>query len=93
MQDMIFQYGLEQVFIQQKLIGFGKIQEYLFIASYYRLLSAGVKMINYKTGITLVIFVFYSWEIVYNTMLYMIYNYAWQPVIIQRTLIGFKAIE
>ena len=32
------------------------------------------------------------WKFCFNTMLYMIFQYAWEPVLIQRTLIGFEAI-
>ena len=34
---------------------------------------------------------YYPWQIVSTTMLYIIFQYNWEPVLIQRTLIGFDA--
>ena len=53
------------------------------------LLYDGPKALTNKTGISLtLIFV----EIVCNTMLYMIFQNCWEPVLIQQILIGYKVI-
>ena len=39
-----------------------------------------------KTGIN------FQWKIFYNTIQYMIFQYGWEPFLIQQILIGFKAI-
>ena len=81
--------------------------QYLFIASYYRQLSADIKMKNHKiktsqvspkgtkaqankTGINILFL--NSLKIVCNTMLYISFQYGWEPVQFQRILIGIKAI-
>ena len=45
-----------------------------------------------KTGIDFMIFILILVENFCNTMLYIIFQYCWEPVLIQRKLIGFKAI-
>ena len=52
----------------------------------------GPKARNNKTGINFMIFILISWKIVYNTMLFMIFQYGWEPILIQRIFIGSEAI-
>ena len=59
------------------------------IVSYYRQLSADFKM----KQILILLFLFhYSWKIVCYTILYMISQNGWEPVLIQWTFIGFADI-
>ena len=44
---------------------------------------------NNKTGINFMILSLNSWKIVFNTMLYMIYQYGWEWVLIHRILLFF----
>ena len=46
----------------------------------------------FKLVIILKFLFYYLWKIVCNTMLYMIFQYGWEPVLIHRILIGFEAI-
>ena len=80
----------------------------VFIALFYRQLSADIKMKNdmvktsfvspekkkslaNKTAIDITIF-FVIVKIFCDTMLYMIFQYCWKPVLIQRISIGFEAV-
>ncbi len=56
------------------------IQEYVFIASYYKQLSAEFKMKNYKIKTRFV------------RLICMIFQSGLEPVLIQRIVIGFEAI-
>ena len=38
------------------------------------------------------IIILYSWKIVCNTKIYIIFQCGWKPILIQRILIGFKAM-
>ena len=73
------------------------LTEIVIIASYYRQLSADIKMKNYniKTsfvspqglkafwGTSFRIFILYSWKIVCNTTIYMGFQHVWKLILIQ----------
>ena len=70
----------------------------LFIASYYRHLSADIKMKNYKIKTSFVKHQMawsnnlnnFHWN--FRGKLSVIFQYDWEPVLIQRILFGFEAI-
>ena len=59
-----------------------------------RLKPVLLELMTYKSSMNLKLkFLFdYSWKIVCNTMLFIIFQYGLEPVLIQRILIGFDAI-
>ena len=76
---------------------------YLFIASYYRQLSEDYMIILWapryrrrhgppKQVLSLWFLFSYSWNIVFNTIQYMIFHYGLLPILIQRILISFEVI-